>query len=244
MRVAYQAARRIWYRLPPFARRSLQAGGKLYVLRQWIERSLARRVTHDDVYDDLYYLRVEAELGSSLSLIAESIARELDPATVVDVGCGTGALLAALASRGIVGLGLDYSEAALRICSAKDLAARKINLEAGEAVDLGHFDLVVSTEVAEHLAPTAADRYVALLCSLGNTILMTAATPGQGGTSHINEQPHQYWIDKFDRRGWCLDQELTRRLREHWASLSVALCYSRNLMIFRRHPSRTEAPRA
>ncbi len=34
------------------------------------------------------------------------------------------------------------------------------------------------------------------LVVLAATVILTAATPGQGGAGHINEQHHQYWIDK------------------------------------------------
>jgi hypothetical protein len=63
---------------------------------------------------------------------------------------------------------------------------------------------------------------------------MTAATPGQGGTEHVNEQPNEYWIEKFRHRGFALDRETTDRIRRDWARAETAGFYHSNLMIFRK----------
>jgi hypothetical protein len=52
--------------------------------------------------------------------------------------------------------------------------------------------MVTSFEVAEHIPERLEDRYVDMLCLLGNLIVISAATPGQGGMDHVNEQPHAY----------------------------------------------------
>jgi hypothetical protein len=63
-------------------------------------------------------------------------------------------------------------------------------------------DLCVSTEVAEHLPAAFADTHVSYLCRTADAVLMTAATPGQGGTDHVNEQPHSYWIETYCGHGF------------------------------------------
>jgi SAM-dependent methyltransferase len=69
---------------------------------------------------------------------------------LLDVGCGTGGVLAALAARATV-VGLDYSDLALRYCRSKGLAS----VVRGSAVALpfaaGTFDLCVMMDVLEHL---------------------------------------------------------------------------------------------
>jgi len=51
------------------------------------------------------------------------------------------------------------------------------------------FDIVLCFEVAEHLCERLAEPFIKELVSHGDTVLFSAATKGQGGTGHINEQP-------------------------------------------------------
>jgi hypothetical protein len=55
---------------------------------------------------------------------------------------------------------------------------------------------------------------VHLVVALAETIVFTAAPPGQGGTGHLNEQPAEYWISRFARRGMRRDHELEARVRD------------------------------
>lgn len=64
------------------------------------------------------------------------------------------------------------------------------------------FDLCLCLEVAEHLQEQYADTLVDTCVNHSDTIFWSAATPGQGGYRHVNEQPHQYWIDKFAAHGY------------------------------------------
>ncbi len=199
-----------------------------------MEGLLSKNLDHNEIYDAKYYHRLDAAVRGSAMIMADSIIEELDPETVIDVGCGAGALLQALGSRGIRGLGLDFSEAALEICRSRGLDVRRFDLINDSSGELGYFDLVVSTEVAEHLPSEVAGRYVDLLCRLGRAILITAATPGQGGTSHVNEQCHEYWIGKLDKRTFELAENLSERLRASWQAQGVVPYYHRNVMVFRR----------
>jgi hypothetical protein len=40
------------------------------------------------------------------------------------------------------------------------------------------------------------------LVAYSDVILFSAPVPGQGGEFNINEQPYEYWRDKFARRGF------------------------------------------
>ena len=72
-------------------------------------------ISHDAIYDSRYYATdVEGPAASSAPDISRSITSDLQPHTVVDVGCGTGALLEVLKENGCQVFGLEYSEAALQ----------------------------------------------------------------------------------------------------------------------------------
>jgi len=191
---------------------------------------------HNWLYDSDYYERVvEGPAARSAGRIAQSILDDFTVTQVIDVGCGTGALLQTLRDRGCEVFGLEYAEAALKYCRARGLNVTKFDLERDGFCDTRTFDLAISMEVAEHLPEMAADRYVELLTRFSSVIVFTAAPPGQGGNDHVNEQPPSYWINKFRQCGFEYAEELSQRWRETWkASGDVESWYHQNLMIFRR----------
>lgn len=224
-------------------------GRTVHVLRGWYQSLLPESVRtsplaikikiwlmgHDAIYNHAYYSAVvEGPAAQSATAIAASICGELRPTRVVDVGCGTGALLAVLRDRGCQVLGLEYSSAALESCRARSLTVRKFDLEHDDFPVHDAFDAAVSLEVAEHLPAHVADRYVALLTRLSRIVVFSAARPGQGGTDHVNEQEPEYWIAKFAHHGFRHADEVTHRWRRNWrADSRVASWYHENLMVFR-----------
>lgn len=190
---------------------------------------------HDAIYNHAYYSAVvEGPAAQSAGAIADSICGELRSTRVVDVGCGTGALLAVLRDRGCEVFGLEYASAALESCRARNLTVKKFDLEHDDFPVSHTFDAAVSLEVAEHLPAHVADRYVALLTRLSRIVVFSAARPGQGGTDHVNEQQPEYWIAKFAHHGFRHADEISQRWRDTWrADVRVANWYHENLMIFR-----------
>jgi SAM-dependent methyltransferase len=178
---------------------------------------------------------VDREAARSVPAIARSIMRDLAPRTALDIGCGTGALLNELRRAGVTCSGYEYSEAGLALCRERGLDVHQFDLES-DAPDPTStpVDVVVSTEVAEHLPERLAERYVDRLCRRGRVIVFTAATPGQGGRDHVNEQPHAYWQEKIAARGWSFDVRLSVGWRAEWERADTAPWYASNLMIFRR----------
>jgi 2-polyprenyl-3-methyl-5-hydroxy-6-metoxy-1,4-benzoquinol methylase len=155
----------------------------------------AQLLGHDWVYNSDYYeSTVEGPAVRSAGRIASSILTDLKATCIIDVGCGTGALLEALRDRGCEVFGLEYSEAALKYCRSRRLSVAKFDLERDVFDDNRTFDVAVSMEVAEHLPEMVADRYLDLLTRLSQIIVFTAAPPGQGGNNHVNEQ--QSWSGK------------------------------------------------
>jgi SAM-dependent methyltransferase len=199
--------------------------------------SLKRRLPHDWIYNSSYYsATVEEPAVQSAPQIVDSIVLSFKPKTVVDVGCGTGALLEALRDRGCDVFGLEYSEVGLEYCRNKrKLPVEKFDLEKDRLGGDRTFDVAVSLEVAEHLPEIAADKFVDILTSLAPQVVFTAAHPGQGGADHVNEQPASYWIAKFNQRGYQYVAELSTLWRKGWeASGEVASWYYENLMLFQK----------
>lgn len=237
IKMTYYSILKAAYRSLPESVKSLTTKGQaLYPFFQPIKSFLHRHAKHDEVYDQTYYLEsVERPMVRSAPIIAQYIKKQFDPKSVVDVGCGTGQLLLELQNLGVNGIGLEYSSAAIKIATEKGLNVSHINLENNlDKLGVYKSELVVSTEVAEHLPAQFADTYVSFLCRTADRVLMTAAPPGQGGTDHVNEQPNSYWVQKFASRGFVYEEAISKAWREAWERLGVEYFYYSNLMIFKK----------
>jgi len=207
-----------------------------FIRGSFVVTKLKGFLSHSLIYDSEYYDHVvEGPAIKSAGVISDSIIAEFKPKRVIDVGCGTGALLEALREKGCEVKGLEYSNAALEYCRARQLNVSKFNLGKDIFNDNCTFDVAISIEVAEHLPERVSDRYIDLLTKLSHTIIFTAAPPGQGGKGHVNEHPPSYWLSKYRQRGFEYNVELSNRLKESWKAFgSVQSWYFQNLMIFRK----------
>ena len=230
----YRAAFYVW-RHAPWVRSVFSRNALAKRVKTAGRDFLARFAGRDDLYNGEYYSYVDAEASRSAPVIVDSIVSQFAASRIVDVGCGTGALLAEFRSRGVAGVGLEYSQAALEICRKRQLEVYPFNIESHRPIELGGLDVAICFEVAEHLAAAFADPLVDLLVHLAPRVIFTAATPGQGGgADHVNEQPHEYWIAKFAERGYPLRQPLSEQWRRDWHQRNVAGFYAKNVMIFER----------
>jgi SAM-dependent methyltransferase len=225
-------ARLAWWHLPSPVRTIVRSSPFLNRARGALREALP--ISHDELYDEKYYEFVDEVASTSTDAMADSIVGEYHPSSVLDVGCGTGTLLVSLRARGVPGIGLEYSRAALRVCLRRGLDVRRFDLERDRLPPLGRFDVVISTEVAEHLPASCADRYVDVLCAAADVVVFTAATPGQGGHDHVNEQPHDYWMAKFRARGFSFQEQRSLQWRAVWDARQTQSWYHRNLMLFHR----------
>ena len=150
------------------------------------------------------------------------------PRSVVDVGCGTGTWLSVFKEMGVGKvLGVDgdnVDPSQLHIDRHEFRAANLIRpLALGE-----RFGLAVCLEVAEHLPAEAADTLVGSLCGLSDTILFSAALPGQGGQNHLNEQYFDYWREKFNARGYLVEDAFRSLI---WNDERIDSWYRQNMFL-------------
>jgi SAM-dependent methyltransferase len=228
----YQLSSFLWRQSPGWVRAFVSQNQLARKAKTSGQHFLAQFAGRDDVYNRDYYSYVDNEAARSAPAMVESIVKHFSPLRIVDLGCGTGALLAKFHSRGLQGVGLEYSQAGLDVCKQRGLTAHRFNIESHEQMDYGVFDVAVCFEVAEHISAEHADRLVDFLVRCAPRVVFTAATPGQGGADHVNEQRHEYWITKFAQRKYRLLRETSEQWRREWQSNNVAAFYSKNLMIY------------
>lgn len=182
----------------------------------------------NNVYDSKFYSNRERTFHSAQKIVP-IIMNDINPQSVVDVGCGLGEFLGAFVEQGVdkvLGLDGDWVDRdSLRI---DPKFFQSVDLKKPIDVD-GKYDLVVTCEVAEHLSSEYADLFVDSLISLGDVILFSAAIPQQGGTYHVNEQWPQYWVDKFVEKGYVPIDYLRTQI---WNDPDVRFWYKQNLIMF------------
>lgn len=180
-------------------------------------------------YNQAYYQGIAPGSAASAEEVIPVVCSFIKPRSVVDVGCGVATWLAVWEQNGVRDyLGLDgyyVKQDQLHIPVEKFKAC---NLEEEILIDR-KFNLVTSLEVAEHIRPQYAARFVASLCRLSDVVLFSAAIPGQGGVLHYNEQYPQYWADLFAQQGFTGYDCLRRRL---WTNNHIDTCYRQNLFFF------------
>ena len=158
--------------------------------------------TFSSEYDEIFY---NANRYNSLCS-ALKILRKLLPAlkikSAVDFGCGSGTWLYISQKLGVNDiLGLDGYYINRQQLMIPEQCFMPVDLEKEVTLDRT-FDLAISVEVAEHLKKDTAEIFVQSLCNTAPIVIFSAAHPGQGGTNHVNEQPFEYWAEKFKKHGY------------------------------------------
>jgi SAM-dependent methyltransferase len=157
------------------------------------------------------------------------------PVSVVDIGCGRGAWLAACADNGIerlVGIDGDWVSQEKMVTQAITFRSADLNQEIAAAET---FDLALSLEVAEHLKPASSVTFVRSLMHHSGAIVFSAAFASQPGWNHINTRLHSDWAARFLADGY----QLFDFFRPYfWSDRRVEPWYRQNTFLYVRpaHP--------
>jgi hypothetical protein len=180
-------------------------------------------------YDNAFYDYISLGSQRSAAVVAPLTLKLYPAQSVCDIGSGRGAWLVEWARAGInnyLGVDGDY----VRLDNLMIPADRFVTRDLTKPFDLGRtFDLVTSLEVGEHITPDATDTYVDNLCRHSEAILFSAATPGQGGTAHVNEQRPDFWRKRFGARGYRAFDPVRPRVSEQG---KVEPWYRYNTLLF------------
>lgn len=174
-----------------------------------------------------YWLSLTTQHHCYDASLAEQLAGLFRGCTVVDLGCGPGQYVRCFDHHGIACEGYDGNPNTPTIsghrCQVADLTC---------SLDLPRtYDWVLSLEVAEHIPSQYETTFIENLDrhnSLG--IVLSWATPRQGGFGHVNERENADIKKIFADLGYTNDLGDERRLR----AASRLKWFKNTLMVFRR----------
>jgi SAM-dependent methyltransferase len=180
-------------------------------------------------YGNHFFATADRSAADSADVVIGLITHQLPIGSVLDLGCGRGMWLAKWRAHGIaevVGIDGPYVDVERLHIPRSAFLSRDLST----ALSLGRrFDLVQSLEVGEHLPESAAERFVDNMVSHGDLILFSAAIPGQGGECHINEQPLDYWRNKFIAREYEAFDFLRPLIKQN---RKVSYWYRQNVLLY------------
>lgn len=190
-------------------------------------------------YSRSFFARRHSQAQRSAQALSPTLVDLLKPRSVVDIGCGDGAWLAAMRGCGVARtLGVDGPWSPCPGVVRVDFAQAPLPFDT--ALDRGaeeRFDLALCLELLEHLPEERGTALVRWLARLSDTLLVSAAVPGQGGTGHVSERWPGYWTRRFAELGYVACDFLRPAI---WSDERIAPWYRQNLIGYFR-PSVPEA---
>ena len=173
----------------------------------------------------------------SARLVTKEVLSLLPVTSVLDVGCGQGAWLKVWKENGVshvTGVDGDYVNRDDIFIEQDEFNAHNLTKPFSTGK---RYDLVTSFEVAEHIDKASADIFVETLTKHGDCVLFSAAVPGQGGETHVNEQPYRYWKEKFAAQGYQMYDFIRPRIVENE---DISFWYRYNMFLFVKEGSEAE----
>ena len=142
----------------------------------------------------LNFNHMQAEEKPFANRLAAWVKQELNPSSLLDIGCGPGHFVDSFRDCGIDAKGIDVDD---RVYGKEHLTYQSLFDITNESADV-----VVCMEVAEHIEQELEDQVIAKVVStVGKTLIWTAAAIGQGGIGHINCKNKNDWAEKLTNAG-------------------------------------------
>jgi len=133
--------------------------------------------------------------------------------SVADLGCGSGDYCKCIKEHGIPLVhGYEGTPDIRKIAVYDDITV--IDLTKRRYVGT-NYDLALCLEVGEHIPQKYEQVFIDNVCEFtSKDLIISWAIPGQGGAGHFNEQPNEYIINEFIKRGLTFDEESSMKLRD------------------------------
>lgn len=189
----------------------------------------------DELYgDDFYKSQMDGSYLGATRYV-QHLLKIYRPRSVADVGCGRGTWLKAFRESGVEKVfGFDgiWNSQEKMIDGAIRFFPADLNKPISTQEE--KFDLAISLEVAEHLKEESAGTFVRTVTGLSDVVMFSAAYTRQGGTDHINEQPHTYWARMFIEQGY-MPYDVFRPV--FWGDPAIEFWYQQNTFLYVKNQS-------
>lgn len=175
-------------------------------------------------YDEFYYRHYDGgtyersgHWPAFFGSLADEIVRRLAPERTLDAGCAIGMLVEALADRGVDAHGIDVSEYA--ISQVPEAMADRFRVGSlAEPLD-GHYDLITSIEVIEHIEEPDLSTALDNLCNATDRLLISSTPYHYDDPTHVSIRQPERWSLEFARRGFVRDVGFDAGFISPWAVL-------------------------
>lgn len=168
----------------------------------------------------------EKPFADRLAIFIRDVIR---PHKVLDIGCGPGHFVDSMIDVGINAMGIDIDE---RIGDKPYLFQQDIFSSKLVA------DTCICLEVVEHIDENRADDLVKQIFGMfNNTLIFSAAQPGQGGVGHINCQKPGYWSYRFEQLGATRNHLMEDLLRYYCKQGRYMGWFYNNVLVFNKKPT-------
>lgn len=153
------------------------------------------------------------------------------PRRVIDMGCGLGEYVRAIRTKGVECDGFDGHTETSKLTDGLCYTADFADLALPDEISKVGYDWCICLEVFEHVPVDLEEQLVkCMLAGAGKGLVVSVATPGQGGLGHVNERPHEYVMGLLESKGFVLDVRTQMRIRKY----CVLPWFQMNTLVFRR----------
>jgi hypothetical protein len=189
-----------------------------------------------DIYKENYYKkRSEGKISEEAEEIGKVLYDYYEPESVMDFGRAIGHYLSYFRNQGAEVKGVDAHPAGKKHAVVPEELIDVHDLRELYRTEKD-YDMAICFEVLEHIPESFVDEAVASIADSSDLLAISAAPPGQGGTFHVNEKSKDFWIRKFDSRGFSYEGREKEEIISK-CNLSEENVRMQNLMIFRKEGS-------